>query len=338
MLPIAFPKAKMAPAGETILAADVGGTKTNLSLFTIKDGEMQFIREWSYRSAQYPSFVDIVKVFHAGVALPNRICVGFAGPIIRGEAEGTNLAWGISSAKVTQELGIKKVSIINDLEANAYGLAALKNDEVLVLNEGDHDLKGNAAIISPGTGLGEAGLFWDGKGLHPFATEGGHCDFYPRTEIDVELFLYLRTTYEHISWERLLSGAGIFTIYKFLRDVRNYDEPLWMSRKMAQEDPAQVISEAAMASERIALETYQLFLRYLAEESANLALKIKSTGGLFIGGGIVPKILPMLDQRVFLSHFLHSGRLKTLLQKVPVYVILNDKTALWGAAYYGANS
>lgn len=337
MVSIAFPRT-IRPVPSSVLAADVGGTKTNLALYQRIDNGIKLIRTASYVTANHPSFENIVNTFLQTNEQIRSLCVGFAGPVINNVALGTNLPWGIDGHAVSKTFGIDHVFIINDLEANAYGLAALSPDELFVLNKGYESLKGNAAIISPGTGLGEAGLYWDGTSLHPFATEGGHCDFYPREDIDVELFNYLKKTYKRISWERLLSGSGIHTIFNFMTEVKQLSVPDWMMERMQSKDPAQVISEAAEKGEKIALETYHLFLRYLAEEAANLTLKIKATGGLFIGGGIVPKILPLLNTQEFLSDYLHCGRMNSLLEKVPVYVILNDKTAMLGAAYFGLNA
>ncbi len=338
MIPIAFPKAKPPKKPKSVLAADVGGTKTNLALFHWDGEKLEFSRQESFKSNEYPSFVDIVKSFHLGKQLPDRICIGFAGPIIRGEASGTNLIWGISTARVASDLGIKHVTIINDLEANSYGIVALKPEEVLILNEGDPEIEGNVAVLSPGTGLGEAGMYWDGEKLHPFATEGGHSAFSSYSDIDVELYIYLREKFGHVSWERVLSGQGICSIYNFMKEVRNLEEPSWMKKKMLEYDPASVITEGAQRGVYISIATYRLFFRCLAEEAANLTLKMKATGGLFIGGGIIIKVLELLDKKSFLNHLFNSGRLKPLLEKVPIYVILNDKTALWGAAHYGLYS
>jgi glucokinase len=339
IIPIAFPKYEQIPTpGKEVLAADIGGTNTRLSLFHATDHNIAHVRSATYKSNNYNSFTEIVTKFSEGSHLPDRICIGFAGPIVGGKAWGTNLNWNIDSKKVAKELDLEQVVILNDLEANAYGLAALKENELFTVNAGDPGLKGNAAIISPGTGLGEAGLYWDGSWLHPFAGEGGHCDFYPREPIDVRVFDYLREQFDHVSWERLISGQGIVNIYQFLRDEECMDEPSWLAEKMDGKIIPRIISEEAKNKSPICLKTFELFLRYLASEAANLALKMKATGGLFIGGGILPANLELFDKDEFLENFFESGRLRSLLQKVPVHIILNSETALMGAAHYGAYS
>jgi glucokinase len=184
--------------------------------------------------------------------------------------------------------------------------------------------------------LGEAGLFWDGNYYHPFATEGGHCDFAPRNNFDFELYSFLQKKFGHVSWERLVCGPGIVNIYQFLRDEKKRNEPEWLKEKLNGEDEAAVISGHSKQSE-ICNETMQLFVRYLAYESANLVIKLKATGGLFIGGGIAPQLITLFQDNAFYSSFCQSGRLNYLLEKVPVKVILNPKTALLGAAYVGSN-
>ncbi|MHB1922851.1 MAG: glucokinase [Chitinophagaceae bacterium] len=325
--------------GKLILAGDIGGTKTNLAIFQQKDSEMKILYEKTYHSKEYPAFLPLIKDFLQSnpSQKPERICLGVAGPVINGVVDATNLAWELEITKIREETKIDQVAMINDLEATAYGLAGLSSNDLLVVHQGE-DIAGNLSVIAPGTGLGEAGLFWDGKIYHPFPTEGGHCDFSPRKEIDIELYKFLREKFGHVSWERLLSGPGIVNIYTFLRDVKRMEEPSWLKEKMLMEDPSASISHAALEENcGLAIETLHLFAGYLALESANLILKHKSTAGLLIGGGIPPKILPFLnDGQVFLSHFIQSGRLRHLLEKVSIKIILNPKTALLGAAWYGA--
>ncbi|HUH45572.1 MAG TPA: glucokinase, partial [Arenibacter sp.] len=233
-------------------------------------------------------------------------------------------------------LHIPSVSLINDMEANAYGLAALPEEDFDTLKYGPN-IPGNAALISPGTGLGEAGLFWDGSHYHPFASEGGHCDFSPRNDSDVEIWQYFEQKYGHVSWERLISGPGIFDMYLLLRRVSGVKEPQWLKEKLAKEDPSAVISETALdGKDSICTEAMELFIRFLAIEAAHLALKFKATGGIYIGGGILPKIIKRINREIFYANFVQSGRMNSLLQMVPVKVILNEKTALLGAAYYAA--
>lgn len=335
IIPIAFPNFKKIENNTTAIAADVGGTKTHLALFEIKGKELFLIHEARYASQKYPSFGRIVKDFLIGLPPPQRLSIGFAGPVLKNSAQATNLSWMIDTQHLSDELNIEQVYILNDLEASAYGLAALNKNDLITLHKGNATRKGNAAIIAPGTGLGEAGLFWDGKQFHPFATEGGHTDFGTRKEIDIALFKFLRNKYGHVSWERVVSGMGIFEIYRFLLQYRKKDELTWMKEKIAEGNAAAAISFGAKNSCPISEETFSLFWRYLAEESANLALKLKATGGLFIAGGIAPKNLDVFNQKVFMNYFYEAGRLRPMLQEIPIHIVLNQRTALLGAALYG---
>ncbi|WP_225860178.1 MULTISPECIES: glucokinase [Chitinophaga] len=322
-----------------VMGGDLGGTKTNLALFNIANGQLQMIDTETYRSREYAAIGDILKLFLSRQPdkTPERICIGVAGPVIDGKVDLTNLALDLSEEEVKHATGVKNVKLINDLEATAYGLGTLTPDQLVTLHRGNVRHKGNMAIIAPGTGLGEAGIFWNGSAYLPFATEGGHCDFAPRTDLDIELLQYFQEKYEIVSWERLLSGPGIMDIYIFLRDEKNMLEPDWLAQTMRENDPAAVISTNALEEKlSICIKTMELFVRYLARESANLVLKMKATGGLFLGGGIPPKIAPLLQNNDFYHHYLQSDRLVELLTGVPIHLINNDKTALWGAAYYAA--
>jgi len=336
LVPIAFKKElhNGAPAA-TILAGDVGGTKTNMALYKADGNGLTLLREKRYPSHDYPSLTDIINDF-TGKDRPDRICAAVAGPVLHGKSSLTNLKWELDSQVLEQTLQ-RPVEFINDLEATAYGLAGLQEKERMVLAEGEAGATGNIAIIAPGTGLGEAGLYWDGQHYHPFATEGGHSDFSPRNETDIELYRYLQQQFGHVSWERVVSGMGIKTLYHFLTDARKETVPSWLTERMQKEDPAAVISEAAIKHEDpVCAEVMDLFVRFLATESSSLVLKLMATGGLYIAGGIPPKILPLLQHKNWESNFDNNGRMHDLSEKVPVYVVLNDKMALMGAAYYGA--
>jgi len=336
IVPIAFKKElskEINPA--TILAGDTGGTKTNMALYRSDDKGLTLLREKRYASHDYSSLTDIVLDF-CGKNMPDRYCSAVAGPVLKGKSHLTNLNWQLDSEEMGQTLKIP-VCFINDLEATAYGLAGLEEDKRMVLAEGEPGAVGNIAIIAPGTGLGEAGLYWDGQRYHPFATEGGHSDFAPRNETDIELYRYLQQQFGHVSWERVVSGMGIKTLYHFLTDARKEPVPDWLAERMQKEDPAAVISEVAIRHEDpVCAEAMDLFVRYLATESASLVLKLMATGGLYIAGGIPPKILPLLQHKNWEENFDNNGRMHDLSEKVPVYVVLNDKMALMGAAYYGA--
>ncbi|HEU4551897.1 MAG TPA: glucokinase [Chitinophaga sp.] len=331
------------PAGKLplhVLAGDLGGTKTRLALFEAGADNLQLIDEQVYSSRAYTSFPAVVKEFIGRQAgrKPERICIGVAGPVIRGKVSLTNLSMELSVADIQQQTNISETTLINDLEATAYGLATIGQEGLLTLHGGASDNTGNMAIIAPGTGLGEAGLFWDGELYAPFATEGGHCDFSPRNELDMELLQYLQEKYQIVSWERLVSGPGIYDTFKFLRDIRHMHVPDWLENDVLKKDPAAVISGNAIDQKvSVCIKTMELFVRYLARESANLVFKMKATGGLFLGGGIPPRIIPLLQDNSFYNHYLQGDRLIELLASVPIHVISNDKAALWGAAYYAVH-
>lgn len=320
-----------------LLAGDLGGTKTNLALFRSADGVLDVVREDTYASRDYASFSEIIQHFigQGTGRAPQRICIGVAGPVVRGKVELTNLSRELSEDEIRQGTGIKSVALINDLEATAYGLATLSPSQLTTLHRGATDNSGNIAIIAPGTGLGMAGLYWDGNHHHPFPTEGGHADFAPRTDLDILLLRYLQEKYDIASWERVISGPGIYAIYQFLRDVKGMEESTELAAAIDNGDPAAVISKTALSNKvSICVKTMDLFVRYLARESCNLVLKMKSTGGLFLGGGIPPKIAPLLETGEFYHHYLQGDRMAELLASVPIHIVNNDKSALWGAAYY----
>jgi len=336
IVPIAFAKdIRQDQPPATILAADIGGTKTNVALYRLEGSELKALSEKRYVSKDHPSLIHIIRDFTAGNR-PDRISAAVAGPVIDGKSRLTNLSWQLDSRAMSTEMKVP-VCFINDLEATAFGLAGLKENEMTTLARGQAGAKGNIAIIAPGTGLGEAGLYWDGHHYHPFATEGGHSDFAPRNETDVEIFRYLQQQFGHVSWERVVSGMGIKNIFRFLTDRRKETIPEWLSERMKDGDPAAVISECALKHEDVVCaETMQLFVRYLATESSSLVMKLMATGGLFIAGGIPPKILPLLQTDAWEKNFDNNGRMHELSERVPVHVVLNDKMALLGAAYYGA--
>lgn len=321
-------------AGRKILAGDVGATKTNLGLFEQAE-QLQQVKEATFPTKDFPHINDMLKAFLGGT-LPDSLCLGVAGPVENGKASMTNVEMEIDTYAIASAFNHAPVHIINDLEATGYGIAGLKENEIKVLKAGIQN-NGNQAIIAPGTGLGEAGLYWDDVQHHPFATEGGHCDFFPRIEMDIQLLSYLQAQYGHVSWERVLSGPGIYNIYRFLVEVQKMEEPDWLAQKISAHDPAAVISEvAATNSAPVCTETIALFFRYLAQEAASLVLKVKATGGIYIGGGIVPKIEQLLETGSFIQQFCDVGRMKNLMQQVPVKLILNNKTALLGAARFAA--
>jgi glucokinase len=320
-----------------VLAGDIGGTKTNIALCRITDQGVEKLREARYVSRDFRSLTQIIEDFSQGEK-PQRICMAVAGPVVDGKVRFTNLPWELDSEQIEADLGIP-VDFINDLESTAFGLAALKEDELVTLYEGDPDAQGNMAIIAPGTGLGEAGLYFDGQSYHPFATEGGHTDFAPRYEVDIDLYRFLRKRHDHVSWERLVSGMGIVTLYEFLTEDQGKKAAPHVEAAAKEKDAAAVISKSAMdKSCPVCIEVMTLFTRYLATEAAQLALKTKSIGGLIIAGGIPPKVLPLLQQdHRWREYFIHrNGRMDALIRQVKVQVVVNEKLPLLGAAYYAA--
>jgi len=337
-LPMAYPSGKnKLPEAGIVLAADLGGTKTDMALFKIQKGKLVSIKNQRYPTSDHDSFVKAIRSFHGNeLSKIDCACLGVAGVVDGDKVQGVNFAWEIDAKKLEADLNIKRILLINDLQANAYGLSTLEDADFEILAQGIKT-EGNAAIISPGTGLGEAGMYWDGSHYHPYATEGGHCNFSPNTEQDMVLWTFLKKKFDHVSCERIISGQGIYNIYQFLRNSTGKKEPAWLKEQFENEDPPIAISSAALENkDPVCVETLQLFIKYLSVEAAQLALKTKATGGIYIGGGITPKILSLIAKKEFYKNFINFGRMEHLLKNIPVKVVLNDKTALIGAAYYAA--
>lgn len=336
MLPLLFSDSdKNKSRNVHVLAGDVGATKTNLALFKMNGEDATSLKEGTYPSQEFKSIKEITDDFLKDLPQPEACCIGVAGPVFEGKVKLTNLSWEMDSNEIAKHLKLETIYLINDLEANAYGLAMLTDKDLEVIHKSSEALSGNAAIIAPGTGLGEAGLYFDGKFYHPFATEGGHSDFASRDKTDFELYEYLQNKFGHVSYERVICGPGILNIYQFLKDEKKLEEPAWLTDEMNKDNDAAVISKHVGKS-HLCDETMRLFIRFLAHESANLVLKMKATGGLFIGGGIAPQTIPLFEKYQFKDSFIDSGRMNHLLEKVTVSIILNTKTAMLGAAYYGA--
>jgi glucokinase len=321
-----------------ILAGDIGGTSTRLGFFTISRGRPQLLVQETFSSRQAAGLEELVARFKQRHDLSARFaCFGVAGPVRGERVETPNLPWGVDGARLSLELQLPVVWLINDLEANAYGAAALRKKDFEVLNAGQPDPTGNAAIISAGTGLGEAGFYFDGRRYRPFASEGGHVDFAPRSELQIELLRHLTKKFGRVSYERVLSGPGLCNLYEFLRDTGHGTESPAVAEAMRQRDPAAVISEMALAGrDPLCAQALDLFVSIYGSEAGNLALKLKATRGVLIGGGIAPKIIKKLKEPAFLQAFMDKGRMRALLEPIPVRVILNDQTALLGAALYAA--
>lgn len=321
-----------------ILAGDVGGTKTNLALFSSQGGSLSLLAQAGYPSKRYEGLERIVEKFLR--RNPRRVssaAFGVAGPVSRGRVRTTNLPWIVDAGALGRRLRLPRVDLINDLVANALGIAALGRGDLAVLNRGVSGARGNRVLLSAGTGLGQAHLYWDGSAHLPSPSEGGHADFAPRNPLEAHLWKYLRDRYGHVSWERVLSGPGIYNIYLFLRDTGRAAEPGWLAKEIRKGDPAALISRTALEG-RCALcaKTLELFAGIYGAQAGNAALSAWASGGVYLGGGIAPKILPKLKTGVFMKAFLDKGRFSGVLADIPVRVILNDKTALWGAALHAA--
>jgi glucokinase len=328
-----------------------------LALFDWKDARVEPLREEIYLSAEYKSFEDILRQFlappeplvdadqpdgegesadPAPPAEPLQIeaaCIGIAGPVINNRVQTTNLPWYVDGNELAARFEIPVVRLLNDLEAMAYGVLELRPDEVTVLNAGTPPPEKRAMVlIAAGTGLGQAILFWDGERYQPMSSEGGHCDFGPNSDVEIELLRYLRLSYLHVSYERVLSGPGLYAIYEFLRDTKK-NEPTWVAERIKVGDPAAVISEIALKKQaEICVQALDLFVSIYGAEAGNLALKSIALSGVYLGGGIAPKILAKLQDGAFMRAFSAKGRYKRLMGAIPVRVITNDHAGLIGAA------
>ena len=325
-------------AKTTILAGDIGATKTNLGVYSTEKGPREPIVEETFLSGQYSSLEALVEMFLAQAQMEVEYAVfGVAGPVVGGQATITNLPWVIDETQLKKKLNLRSVLLLNDLKAIAQGVPLLESDELYTLNKGEPIHGGTKAVIAPGTGLGEAFLTWDGLRYRAYASEGGHADFAPTNPLESDLLLYLRKKWEHVSYERICSGIGMPNIYAYLRDSGHAEEPAWLTEQLAAaEDQTAFIVNAALENKsKLCNDSLNLFVSVLGAEAGNMALKVLATGGVYLGGGIPPRILTALKQKVFMQAFLNKGRLSDLLAKVPVHVILNPKIALIGAAFYG---
>jgi glucokinase len=345
-----------------ILAGDIGGTKTNLALYDWTTERVDPVRMESFHSADYKSLEDILVEFLTPPKPPTPLdaigegdedeksdepppepvklaaaCFGIAGPVIDNHSRTTNLPWVIDGASIARQFDIPRVQLLNDLEATAYGILWLRPDEVEVLNQGHPPKKRQAlALIAAGTGLGEGILFWDGKSYRPMPSEGGHADFAPNNDYEIELLRYLRSQYLHVSYERVLSGPGLHAIYEFIRDTKK-NEPTWLAEKIKAGIPAAEIAEAGLKGQAdIAKQALDLFASIYGAEAGNLALKALSLDGVYVAGGMAPKLIKKMKDGTFMKAFTNKGRYKRLLSTIPVKVVMNQETALLGAASVAA--
>ena len=320
-----------------ILAGEIGATRTRLAAFDADGNKLQCVVEKTYLSHDHSGLPELITGFIKTEGIPvHSACFGVAGPVTAGRSKISNLDWTIDSRELANQLKLNSVGLINDLEAYAYGIDALESKDFITLSEGAEDAEGNRAVISARTGLGVAGMYWDGFRHHPFACEGGHADFSPRNKLEIELLDYLQGKHRRVSCERILSGPGIKNIYDFLRDTKKVDEPKELREQMSQApDPPALISKlAAEGKAPICDQTMSLFVSIYGAETGNCALYFMSTGGIFIGGSIAAKNVNKMKDPAFMQSFLAKGRMTQLLQQMPVKIVLNDDSGIIGAARY----
>jgi glucokinase len=322
-----------------ILAGDIGGTYTRLAFLEGTADRLQPVQTEVFPSPQFSGLAEIARTFLGEhLRAVDAACFGLPGAVVNGRVETTNLPWVVDARQMAADLSISSVTLINDLFANAHGIALLEESDFVVLNPGVGNSAGNRALISAGTGLGESGLYADGRGgYHPFPSEGGHADFAPRTDLEIDLLRYLMGRFEHVSYERVLSGPGLHNIYQFLRETGRGEEPPWLADQIAQGDPSAVISKSALeGTSAICVQALDVFVSVYGAETGNLALKMLANGGMYVGGGIAPKIIRKLSSTTFMKAFTAKGRSGGLLKDIPVRVITNDKTGLMGAGRVAA--
>ena len=320
-----------------ILAGEIGATRTRLAAFDTEGNKLQCVVEKTYLSQEHGGLAELITGFIKTEGIPvHSACFGVAGPVTAGRSKISNLPWTIDRRELASQLKLDSVGLINDLEAYAYGIDALESKDFITLSEGAEDAEGNRAVISARTGLGVAGMYWDGFRHHPFACEGGHADFAPRNKLDMELLTYLQGKHGRVSSERILSGPGIKNIYDFLRDTKKVEEPPDLREQMSQSpDPPALISKlAAEGKSAICDQTMSLFVTIYGAETGNCALHFMSTGGIFIGGSIAAKNINKMKDPAFMKSFLDKGRMTPLLKQMPVKIVLNDDSGIIGAARY----
>ncbi len=322
------------------LAGDIGGTKTNIALYSSEKGPLQPLLEVSYASNAYPGLDAIIQDFYAKAnKTAATACFGVAGPVRDGRAVITTLPWQPDTKMLQSAHGFSKVTLINDLVATGYAIPHLPESDTVMINKGINVPDGGIGIIAPGTGLGEAIFTWEGSRFTPVPSEGGHTDFAPGSETEISLLTFLKTKYDHVSYDRICSGRGLPGVFDFIKSHYQLEEPDWLTEELAAaEDRTPVIVNGALKISgqcEICAKTLQMFVSILGAEAGNLALKGLTTGGIYLGGGIPPRILPFLQEESFMKSFTSKGRMSYLLKDIPVSVIMNPKAALIGAASHG---
>jgi glucokinase len=322
-----------------ILAGDIGGTKTQLAIFNSNALPFSPTIEATFASRDYDTLESVISGFLKKTCIQvDMICLGVAGPVIEGRAELTNLPWVVSEEQLCSTFNVKTSLVINDLMAMACAVPGLEPGDFLVLNEGNAVKEGNIAVIAPGTGLGEAFLVWDGFRYVAYSSEGGHTSFGPVTPREIELLQYIHDKFGYALFEKVCSGPGIFNIYRFLKERGYGEEPEWLRDRInGVEDAVPEIIAAAMNRDnpcRLCVDTLKLFASVLGNEAGNMGLKFMAINGVYLGGGIVPRILPFLKDDAFGNSFRCKGRMSDLVSGMPVRAILHPAPALYGAALY----
>ena len=321
-----------------ILVGDIGGTKTVLALADATADRLDFVREEKFASSEYAKFDDLLVRFleRAGHKAVSAMCLGVAGPVREGRCRTTNLPWVLDERELAAMVGAPVAKLLNDVEAAAYGMLFLRDDEFVVINRGE-PTKGNIAVVAAGTGLGEAILVWDGRRYFPIPSEGGHADFGPRTDREIGLLRRLREEFGRVSYERLVSGPGLYRIYRHLLRSDGGEEPLWLRDQLAAEDPSAVVARVGQSRQHpLCVEALDTFASLYGAEAGNLALKAYAIGGVFIGGGIAPKMIDKLQDGTFMAAFTDKGRYRDWLASIPVKVAMNPRAPLLGLARYAA--
>lgn len=323
----------------SIIGANLREDITTLGYYISGNGGLDIKLQTSYPTKEFSSFSEILKKFIQENQLNNvkRLGIAVPGPVLNGKSNPVRLGWNFDVEEFKSEFGFEKVNMLNDLEASAYGMGLLEDSEMDAIYTSGHLEKGNVAILAPGNGLGEAGYFFDGKYLRPFATEGGHSEFSPRTNVEVEFYQFLNNIYGIVSWENVLSKTGLFNIYRFLRDVKRHPEPEWLADRLANGNFLEEIYKAAVEEDvlicKIALDT---FLEFLAREANNLTLKLKATGGLLISGDIPQMLNDYMDKTKFYEKFKISDKMEDMLRNIPIYLVKSKLTGLHGIVLYTA--
>lgn len=323
----------------SLIAVDLREKKTVIGLYSSENRTVFLKKEKSYDTKEFSSISDIVNHFITDHSLDNisKIAIAIPGPVLGGKSAPARLSWKLNAAEIKNSTNIAEVLLINDLEASAYGLEHVSQKNLVTIHDSEYFTPGNAVLLSPGDGLGEASLFWDGSFLRPFATEGGHCEFSPRTNDEVEFYTFLQEIYGIVSWESVLSKGGLFNVYRFLRDVKRQVQPEWLTEEIEAGNFTEAIIRGAIEKrDRICTMTIETFLVYLAREANSLVLKMKATGGLFLSGEILVMLEQFLNNSKFYKNFIISDKMENILKDIPIYLVKEEKTILNGAALYAA--